>query len=61
MFIDKKMYNYYLQQRNCYEEIEFSYNIPNNGFVKINEANIIIETEIMTINKYKAVKVDKII
>lgn len=41
------------------EEIEFSYKVPKNGFVKINEANIIIETETMPINRYKALKRDK--
>ena len=42
-----------------FEEIEFSYELPKNGFVKINEANIIIETEVMTISRYKALKKDK--
>lgn len=41
------------------EEVEFSYDIPKNGFVKINEANIIVETETMPINRYKALKKDK--
>lgn len=41
------------------EEIEFCYNIPSNGFVKIKEANIIIETQTMTIDRYKSGKVDK--
>lgn len=41
------------------EETEFTYKIPVNGFVKINEANIIIETEKMPINRYKALKKDK--
>ena len=35
------------------EEIDFLYNIPNNGFVKIKETNIIIETQTMTIDRYK--------
>lgn len=42
-----------------FEEVEFSYKVPKNGFVKINEANILIETETMTINRYKALKKDK--
>ena len=41
------------------EETEFTHKIPINGFVKINEANVIIETEKMTLNKYKALKKDK--
>ena len=41
------------------EEIDFLYNIPNNGFVKIKETNIIIETQTMTIDRYKNGKVDK--
>lgn len=41
------------------EEIEFSYNIPSNGFVKIKEINYIIETQTMTIDRYKNGKVDK--
>ena len=41
------------------EEIDFLYNIPNNGFVKIKETNIIIETQTMTIDRYKSGKVDK--
>ena len=42
-----------------YEEIEFSHKVPKNGIVKIDEANLIIETEVMPINKYKALKRDK--
>lgn len=42
-----------------FEEVEFSYELPKNGFVKINEANIIVETEVMTISRYKALKKDK--
>lgn len=41
------------------EDIEFSYNIPSNGFVKIKEINAIIETQTMTIDRYKNGKVDK--
>lgn len=42
-----------------FKEVKFSYKVPKNGFVKINEANILIETETMTINRYKALKRDK--
>ena len=42
-----------------FKEIEFSYKIPKNGFVKIHEANVIIETETIPINRYKALKRDK--
>ena len=42
-----------------FEEIEFSYKVPKNGLVKINEANIIIETETMSIKRYKSLKKDK--
>jgi tRNA(Ile)-lysidine synthase len=42
------------------EEIEFSYNIPSNGFVKIKELKTIIETQTMTIDRYKNGKSDKI-
>ncbi|MEG0180248.1 MAG: tRNA lysidine(34) synthetase TilS [Peptostreptococcaceae bacterium] len=41
------------------EEVEFSYKIPTNGFVKISEANVIVETETMSIKRYKALKRDK--
>ena len=41
------------------EEIDFLYNIPNNGFVKIKETNIIIETQTMTIDRYKNGKEEK--
>ena len=41
------------------EDIQFNYKIPTNGYVKINEANIIIETETMPIKKYNSLKGDK--
>ena len=41
------------------EDIQFNYKIPTNGYVKINEANIIIETETMPIKRYNALKGDK--
>ena len=42
------------------EEISYSYNIPTNGFVKIKELKTIIETQTMTIDRYKSGKLDKI-
>lgn len=42
-----------------FEEIEFSHKVPKNGMVKISEANMIIETETMSINRYKSLKKDK--
>ena len=42
------------------EEISYSYNIPTNGFVKIKELKTIIETQTMTIDRYKNGKSDKI-
>ena len=42
------------------KKYEFSYNIPSNGFVKIKELNTIIETQTMTIDRYKSGKSDKI-
>ena len=41
------------------EEIEFCYNIPSNGFIKIKEIGTIIETQVVNINKYKRSKSDK--
>ena len=41
------------------EEIEFCYNIPSNGFIKIKEIGTIIETQVVNINKYKRSKLDK--
>lgn len=41
------------------EEIDFCYNIPSNGFIKIKELNTIIETQTMTIDRYRSMKVDK--
>ena len=41
------------------EEIEFCYNIPSNGFIKIKEIGTIIETQVLNINKYKRSKSDK--
>lgn len=41
------------------EEIEFCYNIPSNGFIKVKEIDLIIETQLMSISKYNSSKVDK--
>lgn len=41
------------------EEIEFCYNIPSNGFIKIKEIGTIIETQVVNISKYKRSKSDK--
>ncbi len=38
------------------KEIDFSYNVPRNGFVKIKELDILVETETMSIEKYNLVK-----
>ena len=67
-FIDQKHIEDVYRKQDCItlttteivtEEIDFLYNIPNNGFVKIKETNIIIETQTMTIDRYKNGKVDK--
>lgn len=41
------------------EEIEFCYNIPSNGFVKIKELGLIIETQRMPIDRYRSLRADK--
>ncbi len=41
------------------KEKDFSLEVPKNGFVKIHEADVIIETEIIPINKYRGLKKDK--
>ena len=41
------------------QEIEFCYNIPSNGFIKVKEIGTIIETQVVSINKYKRSKSDK--
>ena len=38
------------------EEIEFCYNVPKNGFVKIKELGTLVETETMSIEKYNLTK-----
>ncbi len=41
------------------EEVEFCYNIPSNGFIKIKELDMIVETQTMSIDRYKSMKTDK--
>ena len=41
------------------EEIDFCYNIPSNGFIKVKELNLILETQTMNIDRYKSIKLDK--
>ena len=42
------------------EEIEFCYNVPNNGFIKIKEIDMIVEAQTMSIERYKSKKADKL-
>ena len=41
------------------EEIEFCYNIPSNGFVKLKELNMVVEITTMSIERYRSLKTDK--
>lgn len=41
------------------ETIEFCYNLPSDGFVKIRELNLVLETKILNIDRYKSMKLDK--
>ncbi|MBC5998249.1 tRNA lysidine(34) synthetase TilS [Romboutsia ilealis] len=41
------------------EEIDFCYNIPSNGFIKVKEIGTVIETQVVSIDKYKRSKSDK--
>ncbi|MGL4914595.1 MAG: tRNA lysidine(34) synthetase TilS [Romboutsia sp.] len=41
------------------EDMDFCYNIPSNGFIKIKELNLILETQTMSIDRYKSIKLDK--
>jgi len=41
------------------EEIEFCYNIPYNGFIKIKEINKVVQTEIISIDRYKSMRLGK--
>jgi tRNA(Ile)-lysidine synthase len=40
-------------------QAEFCYNIPHNGFIKMNDINKIIKTEVMTIDKFRGTKHNK--
>ena len=42
------------------EEIEFCYNIPSNGFIKLKELNMIVETTTMSIDRYNSSRKDKL-
>jgi tRNA(Ile)-lysidine synthase len=42
------------------EEIDFCYNIPSDGFIKVKELGIIIETQKISADRYKSMKADKI-
>ncbi len=41
------------------ETIEFCYNLPSNGFIKVKELNLVLETQTMNIDRYKSMKLDK--
>lgn len=41
------------------EEIDFCYNIPSDGFIKVKELGIIIESKKMTADRYRSMKADK--
>lgn len=41
------------------KDIEFCYNMPINGFIKIKELDMIVETQTMNIDRYKSMKSDK--
>ncbi len=41
------------------EDIDFCYNIPSNGFIKIKELDLILETQTMNIDRYKSIKTNK--
>lgn len=41
------------------ETIEFCYNLPSDGFVKIKELGLILETQIISIDRFKSMKLDK--
>ncbi len=41
------------------EDIEFCYNIPSNGFIKVKEIGMVIETQVISVDKYKMSKSDK--
>lgn len=41
-----------------YEDVEYSHNIPKNGFVKVKETGLIIETKQMSMSRFKGMKKD---
>ena len=42
-----------------YDEIEFSYKLPKEGMIKVKELGLFIETQVMSIERFKSMKVDK--
>lgn len=42
-----------------HEEIEFSYKLPKEGFVKIKELGLCVETQVISIERFRSMKVDK--
>lgn len=43
------------------EELEYNYNIPKDGFIKIKELGLIVDTDVISIEKYKTLKKDSTI
>ena len=41
------------------DEIEFSYKLPKEGFVKIKELGLCVETQVISIERFRSMKVDK--
>lgn len=41
------------------EEIEFSYKVPTNGFIKIKELNMLVESKIINIDRLKSMRIEK--
>ena len=54
MYIERKIVYLLTNKEIVNEEIEFCYNIPSNGFIKIKELNMIVETTTMSIDRYKS-------
>ena len=42
-----------------HEDIEYCYNVPTNGYIKIKELNLVVESKILNIDKIKNMKSDK--
>lgn len=42
-----------------HEDVEYCYNIPTNGYIKIKELNMVVESKILNIDKIKNMKSDK--